>query len=72
MNTRDHIEATGVPLGCCPTKDEWDERVRQTENQQWQTAQILSEMAIKAQMLIHDMDRDTAKSWINKALKKSE
>jgi hypothetical protein len=72
MNARNHIEATGVPLGCCPTKDEWDERVSQRENQQWQTAQILSDIAIKAQMLIHDMDRDTAKYWIIKALKKSE
>jgi hypothetical protein len=72
MNTRNQIEATGVPLGCSATRGEWDELVRQTENQQWQTAQILSEMAIKAQMLIHDMDRATAKSWINEALKKSE
>jgi hypothetical protein len=72
MNTRNHIEAKGVPLGCCTTKDELDERVSQRENQQWQTAQILSEIAIKAQMLIHDLDRDTAKYWINKAVQKSK
>jgi hypothetical protein len=82
MNTRYHIETTGEdskifdPAGeavdCCATKEEAEQRVCQTENQIWKTAQILTDIAIKAQMLIHDLDRDTASYWIRKAVKKRD
>lgn len=82
MNSQYHIEPTGQefkvfspagdPLGCCTTMEEAEQRVCLAENQIWKTAQILTDIAIKAQMLIHDLDRDTATYWILKALKKPD
>jgi hypothetical protein len=38
------------------------------EDEMWETAKLLVDAAIKAQMQRHDLDRKTAAYWINSAL----
>jgi hypothetical protein len=34
----------------------------------WETAQMLVDIAIKAQMKIYDVDRETARDWVIRAV----
>ena len=35
-----------------------------SENEMWETAKLLVDIAVKAQMTIYDVDRETARDWV--------
>lgn len=37
------------------------------EDRMWETAKLLVEIAVKAQMTIYDVDHETAHSWVVRA-----
>jgi len=37
------------------------------ENNMWETAKLLVDIAVKAQMTIYDVDRETARDWVVRA-----
>lgn len=51
-------------------KPEGSEFVR--ESKMWETANLLVDIAVKAQMTIYDVDRETARDWVVRAAEASE
>jgi hypothetical protein len=43
-----------------------------TENKMWETAQLLVDIAVKTQMTIYDVDRQTARDWVVRAVEALE
>jgi hypothetical protein len=41
------------------------------ENKMWETAKLLVDIAVKTQMTIYDVDRETARDWVVRAAKAS-
>lgn len=41
------------------------------ENKMWETAKLLIDIAVKAQMTIYDVDRETACDWVVRAAEAS-
>jgi len=37
------------------------------ENNMWETAKLLVDIAVKARMTIYDVDRETARDWVVRA-----
>jgi hypothetical protein len=46
-------------------------RIRR-ESKMWETAKLLVDIAVKAQMTIYDVDRETARDWVVRAAEASE
>lgn len=42
------------------------------ENKMWETAKLLVDIAVKAQMTIYDVDRETARDWVIRAAEATE
>ena len=42
------------------------------EERIWETAKLLVDIAVKAQMTIYDVDRETARDWVVRAAEASD
>ena len=42
------------------------------ENKMWETAKLLVDIAVKAQMTIYYVDRETAREWVVRAAEASD
>ena len=65
------IDDLGEPVGRYPTEDAARQEIERCKKEEamWGTAKLLVDVAIKAHMQIHDVDRETAAYWINSALR---
>ena len=64
------IDDLGEPVGRYPTEEAAQQDIQRCkrEDAMWETAKLLVDVAIKAHMQMHDVDRETAAYWINSAM----
>ncbi len=64
------IDDLGEPVGRYPTEEAAQQDIQRCkrEDAMWETAKLLVDVAIKAHMQMHDVDRETSAYWINSAL----